>query len=176
MDLDLELVQDIVGDISIDATNDLKVFGRFLYILQLETSLESLKQELSTTEFRTEACNDDFNIITNFPEAMDVFQDHLITCDRLLLQATSQNLFLRIEMWSRKLLKGQEILVLMERLQDLFTDLNPLFEIQEYATHFSKDETDDFSASKKVMIMMVSAEFASSQLYRVTLYPETGDL
>lgn len=114
-----------------------------------------MKQELASKEFQTEFCNADCNLITNIPEAMATFQDHLITCDRLLVSATAQNLYMRIEIWAKKLQKGQDILELMETLQTLFAELNPLFELPDYASQFSQEENEDFTASKKVMIILV---------------------
>jgi hypothetical protein len=128
--------------------------------------LETLKQELASKEFQTEFYNGNCNLITNIPDALTTFQDHLITCDRLLENATAQNLYMRIEIWSKKLQKGQDVLELMETLQALFTELNPLFELPDYASQFSQDENDDFSSSKKVMIMMVSLRIL---ITRVTL-------
>ncbi|KAJ3395101.1 hypothetical protein HDU92_006186 [Lobulomyces angularis] len=144
MALDLELVQDIVGDISKDASNDLK----------LDTSLEAMKQALSIHEFVVELFYDEFKVISNIPDAIEKFQDSLMQCESLLLEARASSLTVRINNWSKKLFKSQEILNSWNYIQNHFVEIYPLFQIPAYLEDMTKEDMEDFQIINKLMIML----------------------
>ncbi|KAJ3091583.1 Dynein heavy chain 1, axonemal [Quaeritorhiza haematococci] len=130
MSLNLELVKDIIGDISKEASTDAKI----------ENGLDAMRHELSLNEFMIQAYGggsaggtervNEFVLVHNMAEAMAMLEDHLIQSEALKRSAFSNALLTKVDQWIKKLIRGQE------------------------SEHLSKEDTDNFLAVTKIITLV----------------------
>ncbi|KAJ1562908.1 Dynein heavy chain 3, axonemal [Nowakowskiella sp. JEL0078] len=147
MDLDLELVEDVIADISKDASTE----------MNLETALENMRHELTTNEFEIRICaGEEHCFIENIEEAISHYEDQLIISDSLMSSASQSPILTKIEIWSDKLLRAQKILTNWEFLQCKFVQIFPIFNSQNTSPieHLSREDTESFAALRKLMNLL----------------------
>jgi dynein heavy chain len=141
MDLDLELVQSVIKDISVEAN----------YIHQVDQELEKMKTELSNLEFKLvlrKETNDYY--ITNFEEIQVVFDDQIIRCDAVINRINGQEIQSKFEKWCSQLQKGLEMLFGIQDLELFHRMYNPIFSSKTVEKSITKDAFDSFSSVSKI--------------------------
>lgn len=116
MDLDLEMVQDILLDISNRATME----------YQVEAKLDAMKQEIASKHFIL-AADDSVEYITNVSYALELMEDFVIASKALLKSPDASLLLPRILQWIKKVSQAAEMLESIVELQTLHRILYPVF-------------------------------------------------
>eukprot|EP00833_Pecoramyces_ruminatium_P004473 jgi/Orpsp1_1/1178505/evm.model.c7180000065609.1 len=118
--MNFELVQDILIEISQNATNELK----------LQKKLEAFKQKLSSKNFVINKTFKPYIFIENFRYLSQVFEDYLIKGERLgkLLSTDSDQLIESLAQWNKKILQCITFLNQWEYLQTNYLKLYAFFQ------------------------------------------------
>jgi len=127
--MNFELVQDILIEISQNATNELK----------LQKKLETFKQKLSSKNFVINKSFKPYIVIENFHYLSQVFEDYLIKGERLgaLLSNDSENLIENLTQWNKRILQCLNFLNQWEYLQTNYLKLYAFF--QKFSGDFNND-------------------------------------
>ncbi|KAJ2999081.1 Dynein heavy chain 3, axonemal [Globomyces sp. JEL0801] len=143
LDLDLELVQSVIADISKEA----------LLGYNHDQMLEKFKSELSTAEFHvTLGQNMAHLVITNGQDAAHVLEDQLIECERVFLSLTNGEAREKYTKWIQQCQRALEMIASIVTLQEQFLKLNPILGVAEAQMVFSRDTLDSFNAIKKTIL------------------------
>ncbi|KAL7754391.1 hypothetical protein RI367_000372 [Sorochytrium milnesiophthora] len=106
--LELELVVDVIGEVSAQATRE----------HEIETALDELKNRLSAHAFSLETCSvEGCWLVTNFDEAEQVYSDVLLQVQRLLTKPDAEGIRPRIESFLQSISCAHQILVHWAPLQ-----------------------------------------------------------
>ncbi|KAJ3023357.1 hypothetical protein HKX48_003468 [Thoreauomyces humboldtii] len=143
MELDLELVQDIIAEISREASNE----------HEIETTLQALFAELSSESFKVAPyATQDMYTIQNFSDALSVFDDLLIRTAALASKShSSDGIAVRLDTWVRRLQAGQITLEAWKSFQTVFVRLYPLLALSGEASTLPREQADNFTAVTKIM-------------------------
>ncbi|KAI8917405.1 hypothetical protein BC831DRAFT_438561, partial [Entophlyctis helioformis] len=145
LDLDLELVHDIITDISSEASIEYK----------LETALQAMKTELTAGDFLLEQFySPDYLLVKNAQEAGALLQDHQIKSEQLFKTAVGTSVAGKLDQWIRKLHRAQELLILWVELQTQFTRLHPTLTDPDNAAVLGSFAVDAFATACKTIAMV----------------------
>jgi hypothetical protein len=117
MDLDLEMIQDILLDISEQASREYKI----------EVSLDALRGEMNSLEFSIEPVGSCV-FITDGSYAVELIGNLIIKSQRLLDTADAEFMASKISQWIHKLRKAEHMLTDLLELQNFYSALSPAFE------------------------------------------------
>nr|KAJ3422877.1 Dynein heavy chain 1, axonemal [Polyrhizophydium stewartii] len=145
LDLDLELVQDIIADISNEASVEYR----------LETGLEKMRLELTSSDFvLSQFFCSDFLLIENHRELASLLHDQLIRSESLFQLALGTSVHTRFEQWVKKLQRAQELAHAWAELQDGFVRLHPALVEQGSASLIGQETSDLFSGVSKTIALV----------------------
>lgn len=117
MDLDLEMIQDILLDISDQATRECKI----------EIALDAIRMEMNSEEFSTEHVGSCL-FITDGSKVTELIENSIIKSQSLLDSADAEFLASKISQWIHKLRKAENMLIDLMELQTFYSTLLPAFE------------------------------------------------
>jgi hypothetical protein len=117
MDLDLEMIQDILLNISDQATTEYKI----------EVSLDAFRSEMNSLEFSIEPVGSCV-FITDGGSAVELIENAIIKSERLLDTVDAEFMASKISQWIHKLRKAETMLTDLIELQNFYSALLPAFE------------------------------------------------
>ena len=162
MDLDLEMVQDILLDISIKASNE----------HHIETALDAMRSDLSAKEFVLDIKNSVAYLDDGY-QALAVIEDAIIASQNLLKLNNAGVMISKIDSWIAKLSKAQSLLTNILELQDLYGLLLPAFStysslldgdtaIFNSVTKFLSTMTEIFEKNRKYIVLVLRNDLHDS--------------
>ncbi|KAJ3258093.1 hypothetical protein HK103_004086 [Boothiomyces macroporosus] len=180
LDLDLELVQTVIADITNQAVVGYKH----------DQLLDKMKTELTVNEFSVEPMhNEDTNILTNIDICQNMLEDQLIRCEKVFSSIDDTESKLKFEKWVTQIHKALEMLNLLNELQRFYVRHLPIFRsysnlsiidgnLVEYFTSASKTITialDVFTKNRKFINLVYRTDLYESiagAIKRVTFVRE----
>ena len=138
MDLDLEMIQDVLLDISNQATCEYRI----------EVSFDSIRMEINNGDFKTES-NGTYIMVTNGQRVLSDLENLTIKCQILLASPDSEFLASKISQWINKLQKAEAMLNDLLELQTYFFALLPAFE--SFSEVVQESECKSFTWVKKFL-------------------------
>ena len=134
--LDLELIQDIVMDVSFEATLEYR----------LESELDKMQKDLGARELEVIRFGE-FKFVagTDLDCVLDVLDEYMVRCGRLLAETKSSVLMGKVEAFVARLGRAQELVEGWVRLQKLFRRYYSLLAVP------SGVDVEDFAAVSKSM-------------------------
>ena len=144
--MNFELVQDILIEISQNATNEIK----------LQKKLEVFKQKLSSKNFVINRSFKPYILIENFYYLSQVFEDYLIKGERLckLLSKDSEQLIESLTQWNKKILQCITFLNQWEYLQTSYLKLYAFFEKCTDEFEHSQSIKNEYEHISKLMSLI----------------------
>ena len=164
-DLDLELVQSVISDISLQAD----VSHR------LEMNLEKMKSDLSTREFQVIPVFDSpYFTIANGDEAKNILEDQLLKCESFFLQTEEADSKLKIEKWTSQIHKALEMMIAIIELQEFYLQMKSIMGGTKILSLFEKTSVESFKTISKIFFLL-SEVFSKNRkfinlVYRNDLY------
>jgi hypothetical protein len=153
LELDLELVQSVIADISLEAN----------YIFKIESELEKMKSELSNIEFEIENVKEaDKNYIVNFDIVKSILEDQLIRCEQKQAQITDQDWRTKFEKWILSIQKGLEMLNNIRELEGFHRLYYPIIHASTTTNLITKEAEEAFISISKTY-KIVSEIFAKNK-------------
>lgn len=131
MDLDLEMIQDILLDISDQATREYKI----------EIALDAIRMEMNCEDFLTEPVGSCL-FITDGDNATEIIENSIIKSQNLLDSSDSEFLASKISQWIHKLRKAKNMLIDLMELQVFYSTLLPAF--GDFSAHVNESEIKAF--------------------------------
>jgi energy-coupling factor transporter ATP-binding protein EcfA2/sulfur relay (sulfurtransferase) DsrC/TusE family protein len=144
--MNFELVQDILTEISQNATNELK----------LQKKLEALKQKLFSKNFVINKSYKPYIFIENFHYLTQVFEDYLIKGERLgkFLSTDSDELSESLSQWNKKVLQCLTFLNQWEYLQSNYLKLYAFFDKYSDEFEYSSNVRNEYEHISKLMSLI----------------------
>ena len=146
LELDLELVGDVIADISRSATIEYR----------LEASLEQMRLELSSKDFvMTIFRASEYVLIQNGYEALALLEDQLLKSEIFLKESVGSVMFVKFEKWVKNLFKAQELMKLWVSVQEGFERLYPIFSNSANANLLTQSTIDVFNGICKTISIIL---------------------
>ncbi len=164
LDLDLELVQSVISDISHQADVSHK----------LEITLEKMKLDLSSRDFQFCSIFESDNLyISNGEDACIIIEDQLIHCESIFLSIDDADSKLKFEKWVSQIHRALEMMQAIMELQDFYLHFKPIISSPS-SVFFPADVVDSFVAVSKIFgivsdIFLKNKKFINL-IYRSDLY------
>jgi dynein heavy chain len=143
MGLDLELVHDLIWEVSEKATEEHK----------LEIVFEEIRRHLSHNYFQIRQFGKCY-LLDNIEDAISAYEDHLMRINSLKVGYIDAKFQQRIDSWCERLVRSQETLELWSDLQRLFIILYPVFKTPGMA-YILREEYDNFMSVTKLTFVLM---------------------
>ncbi|KAJ3322620.1 Dynein heavy chain 3, axonemal [Boothiomyces sp. JEL0866] len=146
LDLDLELVQTVIADITNQA-----VIG-----YKHDQLLDKMKGELTLNEFSVETIpNEETSILTNIDLCQNMLEDQLIRCEKVFNSVDDNESKVKFEKWVTQIHKALEMLNLINELQRFYVRHLPIFRSYSNLAIIDSNLVEFFtSASKSITIAL----------------------
>ncbi|OAJ38923.1 hypothetical protein BDEG_22814 [Batrachochytrium dendrobatidis JEL423] len=162
LDLDLELVQDTIVDISNEASIEYR----------LESEIEIMRVDLLTKEFCLKPFySTEYTIINNFQDPLDVLYNQLQQCQVLIKAAIGTGAMPKIEQWVKKIHQAQDLLYIWSEVQAKFTLLYPLMTNKDNFLLLGDRNLEEFTIVSKTMTIF--SEIVTKAKKYITLLHRT---
>ncbi|ORX45145.1 hypothetical protein BCR36DRAFT_414609 [Piromyces finnis] len=144
--MNFELVQDILIEISQNATNELK----------LQKKLEAFKQKLMSKSFVVNKKFKPYIVIENFHYISQVFEDYLIKGEKLgqLLTTDSEQLIENLAQWNKKVLQCLNFLNQWEHLQTYYLKIYSFFQKYKRNIFYEQNVLNEYDHISKLMSLI----------------------
>jgi dynein heavy chain len=140
LEYDLELVQGIISDIVNQAKD----------AYHIDLSLEKMKIEVSKIEFELEVePKNDLSIFKDTQFAIELFQDQLITCEKLCVNVNDPGCKKRFDNWTSKLHNAIQIMGAVDELCNYMRRFSGLDSLVQSATQFTTEQKNAYNTLQR---------------------------
>ncbi|KAJ3276077.1 Dynein heavy chain 1, axonemal [Terramyces sp. JEL0728] len=165
LDLDLELVQTVIADITNQA-----VLG-----YKHDQLLDKMKAELTQNEFSVEQIpNEETTILTNIEVCQSMLEDQLIRCENVFISVEDNESRAKFEKWVTQIHKALEMLNLINELQRFYTRHLPIFRSSNNLSIIESNMVEFFTSAAKTITIALDVFTKNRKfitlIYRTDLY------
>ncbi|KAI9204192.1 dynein heavy chain and region D6 of dynein motor-domain-containing protein [Polychytrium aggregatum] len=165
--LDIELISDILSDVSKNASVE----------HMLEKSFDMIMAEFSTIELTAAMTADEkFTVVGSSQVTLSICDDHLIRLEQIFKRTLIQQLRTRVESWAKKVLRTQETIAAWAQFQHEYQRLQAALAAGGIQDALRRANVDNFLGVTKTMQLLSDFASKNKKLLAVLLRTELLDM